>query len=345
MSCISCSVPLWCSSICFMAQASTHLCFHGEIKVVGAPVPAVQSLSTLVSLHLHHVLILPFISPLSLFSSFFFFLIIFYSHLWLSLPLSLSLISSCPLSLSLSHPFCSAVKASSRVFQKIKTLSPSLCIYRSVPPALSITLQMLHWMFPSPRSNRSDSKPVFSLLSTAACESAWHRFFFFFFNPFVCFPVHANQRAMLERLQSALRTVKESKRNYLLHFFLCVWQKWGWSWFGAVFHIQLCRWGSSVKYCVLFSKVCSARCVDGVKVRTTCSHVRGVRCLIKRMLQKMRCMVDFAVMMMQPLWLKQQLMKGNLVVILSPVRCKTAQDIMSICGKRRLVPALMVVRL
>lgn len=168
---------------------------------------------------------------------------------------------------------------------------------------------------------------------------------FFFFYPFVCFPVHANQRAMLERLQSALRTVKESKRNYLLHFFLCVWQKWGWSWFGAVFHIQLCRWGSSVKYCVLFSKVCSARCVDGVKVRTTCSHVRGVRCLIKRMLQEMRCMVDFAVMMMQPLWLKQQLMKGNLVVILSPVRCKTAQDIMSICGKRRLVPALMVVRL
>lgn len=39
---------------------------------------------------------------------------------------------------------------------------------------------MLHWMFPSPRSNRSDSKPVFSLLSTAACESAWHRFFYFF---------------------------------------------------------------------------------------------------------------------------------------------------------------------
>lgn len=116
-------------------------------------------------------------TPVSLFL-FFFFLIIFYSHLWLSLPLSLSLISSCPLSLSLSHPFCSAVKASSRVFQKIKTLSPSLCIYRSVPPALSITLQMLHWMFPSPRSNRSDSKPVFSLLSTAACESAWHRFFF-----------------------------------------------------------------------------------------------------------------------------------------------------------------------
>lgn len=189
MSCISCSVPLWCSSICFMAQASTHLCFHGEIKVVGAPVPAVQSLSTLVSLHLHHVLILPFISPLSCHSclSFplFFFLIIFYSHLWLSLPLSLSLISSCPLSLSLSHPFCSAVKASSRVFQKIKTLSPSLCIYRSVPPALSITLQMLHWMFPSPRSNRSDSKPVFSLLSTAACESAWHRFFFSFILLFV----------------------------------------------------------------------------------------------------------------------------------------------------------------
>lgn len=30
--------------------------------------------------------------------------------------------------------------------------------------------------------------------------------------------MHANQRAMLERLQSALKTVKESKRNYSLHF-------------------------------------------------------------------------------------------------------------------------------
>lgn len=340
MSCISCSVPLWCSSICFMAQASTHLCFHGEIKVVGAPVPAVQSLSTLVSLHLHHVLILPFISPLSChsclsFPLFFFFLIIFYSHLWLSLPLSLSLISSCPLSLSLSHPFCSAVKASSRVFQKIKTLSPSLCIYRSVPPALSITLQMLHWMFPSPRSNRSDSKPVFSLLSTAACESAWHRFFFSFILLFVFLCMRIREPCW--RDYSLLWELWRSPNVIICSTSSCV--------FGAVFHIQLCRWGSSVKYCVLFSKVCSARCVDGVKVRTTCSHVRGVRCLIKRMLQEMRCMVDFAVMMMQPLWLKQQLMKGNLVVILSPVRCKTAQDIMSICGKRRLVPALMVVRL
>lgn len=34
------SIPVWCSLICFMAWASTHLCFHGEIKVVGAPFSA-----------------------------------------------------------------------------------------------------------------------------------------------------------------------------------------------------------------------------------------------------------------------------------------------------------------
>lgn len=125
-------------------------------------------------------------TPVSLFLFFFFLNNFLFPSLAFSSSLTLTHKLLPTLPLSLSHPFCSAVKASSRVFQKIKTLSPSLCIYRSVPPALSITLQMLHWMFPSLRSNRSDSKPVFSLLSTAACESAWHRFFFLSFCLFSC---------------------------------------------------------------------------------------------------------------------------------------------------------------
>lgn len=214
----------------------TLLCFHGEIKVVGAHVSAAQTpslikTSTLFSQKEQRGPVSAYLPLSSIISS---------SHLSLPLPLHRSYLPhrltptisfSHPLSLSLS-PFYSAVKASSLVFQKIKTLPLSL--YLSLFPSILSSLrlpptspllsecsrEMPHWTFPSQRSNRGDSQPVFQLLLTVTCESqhlqaAWQGIEDFIF---WLFSAHANQRTMLERLQSALKTVKESKRNYSLHF-------------------------------------------------------------------------------------------------------------------------------
>lgn len=89
---------------------------------------------------------------------------------------------------------------------------------------------------------------------------------------------------MLERLQSALKTVKESKRNYLLHFSFHVYQKKrkkekedG---EGLVQCLSFrCVHELEVLNSALHSKVWSVRCVDcgSVKVRSTGSRVQDFR--------------------------------------------------------------------
>lgn len=276
------SVPVWCSSICFMAQANTQLCFHGEIKVVGSPVSAAQSPSLLpqtpistvssFSSSFHSCYITErsplwhAISAFILYDSLFPSLSFSSTHQSSSPPLfSCSQAPAHPVPLSLS-PLYSAVKASSLVFQKIKTLPHSLPL-SSIPLSLSPSAFHLHpalsialWMpkrnatlnvFLAEEQQRGQQTCVLApvdrhmWLSPPPSHLTRNSGFYLFF---VGFSAHANQRAMLERLQSALKTVKDSKRNYSLHFSFHVYLE---KWEGIWCSVKLCARARGFLFCVV----------------------------------------------------------------------------------------------
>lgn len=163
-SCICCSVPGWCTSICFMARV---------FMVVPVCVTHVQLSSYMLHPHLHLSISLLLYhqkkSHIFLFSSFIFssshpsFYPLLFSH---SVTSSHPLLP--PISVSLS-PFIFCSKGIHSVFQKIKnSLSLPLCL--TLPPTLVLlsTLlsgclrEMLRQTFPSQRSNRGDINVCYS---------------------------------------------------------------------------------------------------------------------------------------------------------------------------------------
>jgi len=203
--------------------------------------------------------------------------------------LPLILIRSRPLSVP--HPFHSAVKASSLVFEKIKTLplSPPFLPHSLPPHAPSITLWMLKRnaslnISLAAEQQRGTANLCFSScwqlhvnLKTFQLLNREYRIFFFFCCCFFCMLI----KEPCWRDYSLLWKLWRSLNVIICSASLCVLIRNG-EGFGAFSFARVSELLNSVSHC----EVCLVRWVDSVKVRSISSHVLDVRRLIALLLRE-----------------------------------------------------------